>query len=377
MNIASDKTLRARPGGATVQGGRKRTRSRGPDRREEPPSSGPSRRGAAAAPPPARARGRARACGRQRRRASPATRGAPAAAAAASRSRPWTRRPCRRPSVFSYPRRSGAARRRTRRRSRRAPRRRPALPPRAICRRAAGTRAAGLRIQARAAACRPSRCASKPVTKNSSTTSSTLWASRSRSKTTASLRRPRGAASRSGGAAAGPRLAWAWGACQILDVAPVVLPVVVVAVVPRRRRGGSPPSSRSAVVFLAAFLPVAAATAALASFFADLTREFARRRVGLIGFCGFASLGGGAPPGAAPPGVPLAPACSIVGGGRGARRRGRLPEGSTTGAGPRVRLLIRAELAPGGQGHEDAAAPGAGQSMVADAKIPAPVPHRN
>ena len=58
--------------------------------------------------------------------------------------------------------------------------------------------------------------------------------------------------------------------------------------------------------FFAAFLPVAAATAALASFFADLTREFARRRVGLIGF-----FGGGALPGAAPPGVPLAPACSM------------------------------------------------------------------
>ena len=131
--------------------------------------------------------------------------------------------------------------------------------------------------------------------------------------------------------------------------------------------------------FFAAFFPVAAATAALASFFADLTREFARRRVGLIGFCGFASLRSII----ASRRVSLAAArpaarCSIASlfhcwclsearaGGAGCPRARR-------GAGPRVRLLIRAELGPGGQGHEDAAAAGAGQSMVADAKIPAPV----
>ena len=98
------------------------------------------------------------------------------------------------------------------------------------------------------AACRPSRCASKPVTKNSSTTSSTLWASRSRSNTTASLRRPRGAASRSGGRGGRPspglgvgrRSNSGCGACGSGGG---------VAAAARRRRGGSPPSSRSAVVF--------------------------------------------------------------------------------------------------------------------------------
>jgi hypothetical protein len=165
------------------------------------------------------------------------------------------------------------------------------------------------------------------VTKNSSTTSSTLWASRSRSNTTASLRRPRGAASRSGGRGGRPSPGLGVGRLSNSGCGACGTP-----------GGGSGGGAAAAArglpsieplrgrFFFAAFFPVAAATAALASFFADLTREFARRRVGLIGFCGFASLG------AAPPGVPL-PACSIVwclsearAGGRGcprARRRGR------------------------------------------------------
>ena len=55
---------------------------------------------------------------------------------------------------------------------------------------------------------------------------------------------------------------------------------------------------------------------------------------------------------------------------RGARRRGRLPV--EPGAGLLVRPFIPAELAPGGQGHEDAAPELARAWGVADAKKPAP-----
>ncbi|CAH0379491.1 unnamed protein product, partial [Pelagomonas calceolata] len=201
------------------------------------------------------------------------------------------------------------------------------------------------------AACRPSRWASRPVTKNSSTTSSTLWASRSRSKTTASLRRPRGAASRSGGRGGRPSpglgvgrrsASSGCGACGSGGGG--------AAAAAAAARGL--PSSIERVrgrFFFAVFFPVATATAALASFFADLTREFARRRVGLIGF-----FGGGAPPDAAPPGVPLVPACSIPGWWQRRAPTGEAAPGRDGGVDPRVRLLIRAELAPGGQGHEDA-----------------------
>ena len=57
-----------------------------------------------------------------------------------------------------------------------------------------------------------------------------------------------------------------------------------------------------------------------------------------------------------------------------ARAGGAAARGFDGGGGPRVLHLSRAELAHGGQGHEDAAAPGAGQSMVADAKSPHPCP---
>ena len=158
---------------------------------------------------------------------------------------------------------------------------------------------------------------------------STLWASRSRSKARACA--AGGAASRSGGRGGRPSPGLGVGRLSNSGCGACGTP-----------GGGSGGGAAAAArglpsieplrgrFFLALFLPVAAATAALASFFADLTREFARRRVGLIGFFGFASLGaappgvpllpacsgffgGGAPPGAAPPGVPLAPACSIPG----------------------------------------------------------------
>ena len=348
--------------GALYKGGVGCTRPRdGRIGAKSQPSPGPSRRGAAAAPPPARARGRAPARGRPRWRGRRPATVAPweAAAAAASRSRPWTRRPCRHPGApFPIIDSRGAARRRTPRRSRRAPRRRPALPPRATCRRAAGTRASEPRRhgERRRVAVRSARCAIEAATKFLHDVVHAVPASSRRSKNDRQLALgPRGAASRSGGRG-GPPQSPRLSAGRLHDG--------MWRLRGRRRRRrrwaaaaarGAPPPSRVAVVFSLQPSCPSRRDRRRRQLPRRLDEPFARRRVGLIGFCGRVALFA--------PGVPL-PACSIVGVCQRRAPAGPAPAAVPSGAGPRVRRRRAGAHAPGGHDDEDAGRTPSWPSMV-------------